>query len=171
MGRLRTRSGVIRSSGFDSNRRKTAWSGSTVPAGVTALASGAATFDQQADVLEPFTIVRTRGLLYIQSDQVAAREEAFGAMGIGVVTQAAASIGVTAVPTPLTEISDDLFFVWVPWACDHDTLGNNPYMAPFDSKSQRKVNEGDTVVVTLENSASGFGVEYEVFFRMLFMFA
>ncbi len=53
--------------------------------------------------LRPFTIVRTRGLLIVQSDQVAATEQPFGALGLSVVTDQASAIGISAVPTPITD--------------------------------------------------------------------
>jgi len=154
-------------------RRKTTWIASTIPAGVNALASGVTAFDQQlvcgtAFGNEEVTIVRTRGRLFVQSDQVAAREECFGALGFAIVTDPAAAVGGTSLPGPLTEASSDFWYVWVPWACDHDTLSNNPYNAEFDSKAQRKFVPGETIVTMMENSASGFGVEYELNFRELF---
>jgi len=40
---------------------------------------------------------------------------------------------------------------------------------PFDSKGQRKLADGDTLVALIQNSASGFGVEFEMFWRELVM--
>ncbi len=37
----------------------------------------------------------------------------------------------------------------------------------FDSKAQRKVREGDTIGVVLENSAASHGMTYMLMFRML----
>ena len=165
---------LTRGRGRAAPRRKTTWVRSTLPAGVNALASGTTAFDQQLVSLTSFgfdevTLVRTRGYLFVQSDQVAAREEAFGALGMCVVKDPAAAVGGTSLPGPLTEMGDDIWFLWQPWACDHDTLGNQAYSMVFDSKAQRKFVPGETIVVQMENSASGFGVEYELWFRMLFM--
>jgi len=50
------------------------------------------------------TIVRIRGLIKVtQLTATAAGDGFFGAVGIGIATSAAIAIGVTAVPTPLTE--------------------------------------------------------------------
>jgi len=169
---FRRRSGVIRSAGFNqSQRRKTEWVASSVPAGVNALANNTIAFDQQSDINEPQTLIRTRGYLFVQSDQTAAREEAFGAFGIAVVKTPAAAIGVTALPSPLDEMGDDVWYVWVPWACTGQPTGfsETVFSMPFDSKGQRKLADGDTLVALIQNSASGFGVEFEMFWRELVM--
>jgi len=62
--------------------------------------------------LRPFTVVRTRGILSIQSDQAAAIENQFFAYGHCVVSDQATAIGVTAVPTPDTDDTSDLWFVY-----------------------------------------------------------
>ena len=174
MGRYGQRHTRIVQSG--GSRRQTTWIASTSPAGVTALASGATSFDQQlvcGTVFgnEEVTVVRTRGHLFVQSDQVAAREEAFGALGFAIVTDPAAAVGGTSLPGPLTEADSDFWYVWIPWACDHDTLGNQPFSQMFDSKAQRKFVPGESIVTLIENSASGFGIEYELNFRELFKLA
>ena len=165
--------GRIRGGG---NRRKTAWIASSIPVGVNALASGATSFDQQFVASTAFpnsevTVVRTRGQLYVQSDQVAAREECFGAMGMIMVRDPAAAVGGASLPGPLTEAFDDGWFVWEPWACSKSSGDGDAlvHAASFDSKAQRKFRGGDTIVVMVENSASGFGVEFELNFRMLMM--
>ncbi len=169
---FRRRSGVIRSAGFNqSQRRKTEWVASSVPVGVNSLASNTIQFDQQSDISEPQTLIRTRGYLYVQSDQAAAREECFGAFGIAVVKTPAAAIGVTALPAPLDEMGDDMWYVWVPWACSKSAADGDAsnYSMAFDSKGQRKLADGDTLVALIQNSASGFGIEFELFWRELVM--
>ena len=61
--------------------------------------------------LRPFTIVRTRFLVSVVTDQVAADELVLGALGMAVVSDQAVAIGVTAVPTPITDMGSDLWFV------------------------------------------------------------
>ncbi len=171
MGRFRVRSGVTRSAGFQSQRRKTEWVASSVPVGVAALASNTISFIQQRDILEPQTVVRTRGHLYVQSDQAAAREEAFGAFGLAAVQKPAADLGVTALPAPLDEMGSDVWYTWVPWACSKSAGDGDAsvFSMPFDSKGQRKLVEGEALVALVQNSGSGFGVEFEVFWRELIM--
>ena len=157
-------------SGRSGTRRLTEWDPSSVPAGVNSLASGTIALDQGLVALNPLTVVRVRGYLFVQSDQVAAREEAFGAFGLTVVNTRAFSVGVTACPAPLTNQGEPgSWQTWVPYACQRnaDTGGENVYSAPFDSKAMRKMEVDDVLVAMIENSASGFGVEYEFWFNVL----
>ena len=159
------------------HKRSTAWTASSIPQGVNALASGATAFDQQLVSTTAFpnqetTLVRTRGNIFVQSDQVAAREEVFGALGFAVVKDPAAAVGGASLPGPLTEAQDDIWFVWEPWSAMRNAdVDETPWSMNFDSKGQRKFVNGETIVVMMENSASGFGIEYEINFRMLFMLA
>ena len=50
--------------------------------------------------LRPFTILRTRMLIYWVSDQQTGTEQSFGTYGRIVVTDTAAALGVTAIPDP-----------------------------------------------------------------------
>ncbi len=50
--------------------------------------------------LRPFTIMRTRGIIAIRSDQEVADEYPFGSYGSLVVTETAAALGITALPDP-----------------------------------------------------------------------
>ncbi len=60
----------------------------------------------------PFTVVRARLFLQIRSD-IATGGETFGvSMGFCVVSDQAVAIGVTAVPTPVTDKGSDLWFVY-----------------------------------------------------------
>jgi len=49
--------------------------------------------------LRPFTVVRTRGSMFLETDQQAASEFYQAAIGCCVVSDQAVAIGVTAVPT------------------------------------------------------------------------
>ncbi len=97
-------------------RRKTLWIASADVTGVTNLVAGATVLDQTfvADTGEPslpWTIVRLRGSLYVASDQTATNEDAHGALGAIVVRDAAAAAGVGSIPTPVTEQSDEGWFM------------------------------------------------------------
>ena len=78
----------------------------------TSSAALVASLNATALALRPFTIVRTRGTLAVYSDQVIASETARSAMGLAVVSDQAAAVGITAVPTPITDQDSDLFFVY-----------------------------------------------------------
>ena len=113
--------------------------------------------------LRPFTIVRTRLLVTVRSDQEIATEDQFGAIALAVVSDQAAAIGVTAIPTPITDLDSDLFFVhqMVANSWQFSTaVGSGQRFASYDvdSKAMRKVNADQDVVMVGEvdtNAGSG----------------
>ena len=127
-----------------------------VPLGTAVLLSS---LNAAALALRPFTIVRTRGTLWAASDQEAASEEVFGALAFSVVSEQAAAIGVTAVPTAVTDAGSSLHFSWTAWyaavrfssAIGTRTPGYTP--VEFDSKAMRKVELGQDLIVTVENQS------------------
>ena len=64
--------------------------------------------------LRPFTIVRSRLELYLISDQQVASEPQGAAFGMAVVSDQAVAVGITAIPTPITDLGSDLWFVHQP---------------------------------------------------------
>ncbi len=50
--------------------------------------------------IRPWTVVRVRGVMHLMSDQEAASEQQALAYGVCVVSDQAAAIGITAIPTP-----------------------------------------------------------------------
>jgi len=170
VGRVISRSGVIR--GRAGPKRSTQWLGSADDTATVNLAANASVIDQTFAFGEPATIIRTRGTLWVGADQKAADETAFGAMGMAVVTDAAAAIGVTAVPLPSGASDDDAWFLWLPWFTDIRVSSqvavnfNIHSRFDFDSKAMRKVHDGSTAVVVLENDTS-VGVDFVMLFRML----
>jgi len=128
--------------------------------------------DQTFSFGEPATIVRTRGTLWVKSDQEAATESPLGAFGMAVVRDEAVAIGVTAIPLPETDSDSDAWFLWMPWAYSivRSATGlSTDAMAryDFDSKAMRKVDDADTAVVVMQNSAATHGVNFVTLFRML----
>ena len=116
----------------------------------------------------PFTIVRTHVELQLQSDQTAASELQLGAVGICVVSDQASALGVTAVPTPVTDSASDLWFLhqWIMssflFASGVGVEEPNTRRYSIDSKAMRKVNNDEDVIVVAElNGAisSGFNME------------
>ncbi len=124
--------------------------------------------------LRPFTVIRTRGMLGIRSDQVAATEDQLAAYGHAVVADQAVAIGVTAVPTPVTDNDSDLWFVLerimsdmtFSTAAAHEKQGN---YASFDSKAMRKVEDGQDLISVVETPAVGIaaGCVFKAYFRRL----
>ncbi len=158
--------------GSGAPRRKTDWLFSQDTTGVKGLLQGVAVLDQFFEPFESVTVVRTRGMLYVQSDQQAADEEAFGAMGMAVVSTQAKDVGVTAVPTPISDEGSDLFFVYEAFAFGYTFFSSVGATSKgtqfrFDSKAQRKVEPEQSIVVTVENADATFGLQYILKFRML----
>ncbi len=89
-----------------------------------------------------------------------------------VVSEPARIVGVTAVPAPILDEDSDLFFVYQPVVSDilvatavgHAQAGR---VFEFDSRAQRKVEDGQAIVVSLENASAAHGAQYIVKFRML----
>ena len=121
--------------------------------------------------LRPFTVTRTRGIIQWQSDQAAASEYSFGALGCIVVSDQAVAAGVASIPEPLLN-TDAPFFVWEPFGDSFlfgdgtGFQGNALYTQPVDSKAMRKVQNNEDVAFTVENG-SGFGAIFTMTARML----
>ncbi len=112
------------------------------------------------------TIRRTRGRFAFSSDQSAAVEEVSGAWGAVVVTDAAAAIGITAIPGAVTDASDDNWFLWEPFAqhlgngvAAGNAAGLQP-MTEFDSKAMRKVETGFQLAFVVENASATTGLVF-----------
>ncbi len=117
----------------------------------------------------PFTVLRTRIGISYQSDQVAAAEFGQAVFALQVVTDSASAVGITAVPTPITEPDAD-FWVYQPLFQSYDQRsasgtwqrsGSGSFWM-VDSKSMRKVGTDDDIVGTVENrSATGANIALE----------
>ena len=143
----------------------------------TALAVGGVAITHSLNAVElalrPFTIVRTRGLFGLQSDQQVAAEFQVASLGMCVVSEQAAAIGVTAVPTPETDRSSDLWFMYESISRAFATeagggmVADFQYSRYFDSKAMRKVEDGNDIVVVVEADGISDGVVASVSARML----
>ncbi len=143
-----------------SKKRHGDWVGSAAVDGSTALAASTVLLDQVFIPDAPGeTVIRTRGLFGVESDQSAASESANGAVGIGVVSAQAVSVGITAVPHPVTDAGWNGWFWHSYWnstvrvssAVGFQNLLRN---ITIDSKAMRKVGDEERVVIVLENSAT-----------------
>ncbi len=129
----------------------------------TAFSAGGGTIlfqlNAAALALRPFTIVRTRFLLGMQTDQIAASEDQVGALGMAVVSDQASAVGVTAVPTPLTDMASDLWFVHqlmygALLRADGTGIDAGAMLTTeVDSKAMRKVDIGQDMVIVGELSS------------------
>ena len=157
-------------------RRESVW-GFFGPTQTTLAAGSTPAFIAQlnaaADALRPFTIVRVRGYWYIESDQVAASELYGASLGMAIVSDQAAAIGVTAVPTPATDKGSDLFFLYEELMTSFQFLtaagfeGNTGIGGKFDSKGMRKVKEGEDFITTIETPSISNGCQVTVGYRFL----
>ena len=170
------RTGVRRGfSGPRGARRATIWVG-TLEAAVTftGVGAGAKSLLLTNAIGEPLTIVRTRGIVTVKTDQFAASEDQIGALGIAVVNSTAAALGVTAVPGPMSDESSDLFFVYEMFGNTFQ-LGSAVGFRPdqgitrvIDSRAMRKATAEEDIVVVWENGVNGNATSVLVNLRTLF---
>ncbi len=121
------------------------------------------------------TVRRTRGQVIVTSDQGSVIEEQLGALGAIVVSDTAVGVGVASLPDPVTDASDDGWFVWMPFM---QATGFNPTSASidsaaakqtydFDSKAMRRVEEGFTIAFVAANSHATFGLKIGISISIL----
>jgi len=154
------RSGLVLRGGRQ--RRETIWGGTAAFRGVIGGAQTAilaASLNAAALALRPFTIVRVRGFWHVRSDQVIATEQYGCSQGWAIVSDQASAIGVTAVPTPDTDIASDLWFLFESlygtfMLLDSTGTQQQGMGATFDSKAMRKVQEGEDVVQMFESGTA-----------------
>ena len=152
--------------------RKSVWFGFQ-PVEVTMGAAGTAavfSLNAAALALRPFTIVRTHFELKAMSDQAAAVENYGVALGLAVVSDQAVTVGITALPLPVTDMASGLFFVHKLLFGDGtrvvDQTTDSSY-ATIDSKAMRKVDIGQDIVVIMQSALIGAGSFSTVGGRML----
>ena len=112
--------------------------------------------------LRPFTVIRVRGTMIAFSDQVGVSEDYGISMGYAVVSDQASAIGVTAVPTPITDRGSDLFFVYETIfgtianasSVGFDEVGR---VLQYDSKAMRKVNDDQDIIISAESDVFNDG--------------
>jgi len=116
------------------------------------------------------TILRTRIELFVKSDQSAAVEFQQGAFGLYVVSDLAFAAGAASIPGPVTNGSDDGWFVHQTIVgASEDTLGGGQYGTRYtiDSKAMRKVPEGSTIAIMIENAGALAAFNFIVGIRLL----
>ena len=146
-----------------STRRQTGWEQG--PGGFTLFSSAGPT----AGILGPstllvvdgHTLVRTRGVYELVLKTAATVGDGFhGALGIGVVTEPAFSVGVTAIPTPISEVEWDgwLWHEFFSLTSPTVTPGENSASVirmPIDSKAMRKVGINEVIYAAIEMTEIG----------------
>ncbi len=106
------------------------------------------------------TVIRTLGRYLVQSDQAAGVEFQLGAWGMIVINDLAVAAGAASIPGPVTDASDDGWFVWEPFS----TFGTRASAVGqwqdvhFESKAARRVEEGFTIAIMVENAHASDGL-------------
>ena len=157
-------------------RRQTEWLSLSAPTAFTGLGASSkiqySTGLTAAEITKlPFTIVRTIGFAWIQV-QVETDAVASGAFGAAVVSQRATTVGITALPDPVTESEADFWFLFEPWTAGLRAIaaagGNDmPYMMRFESKAQRKIEEGEDIAFIMANASSSAAISFQIQLRVL----
>ncbi len=114
------------------------------------------------------TVIRTVGQFMVKSDQSAGVEDQLGAFGFIVVTDLALAAGAASIPGPVTDGSDDGWFVWQPFSATGNAA--NPtgnFLLPFESKAARRIEEGFSVAVMCENAHATEGLDIAMGFSFL----
>ncbi len=110
------------------------------------------------------TMLRTRGRFSVLPG--AASEQFLGAWGAVVVTDLAVAAGVASLPGPFTDASDDGWFVWEPFSVA-ETAATISEQYEFDSKAQRRVEEGSTIAVVCEAATGSAAFSISIGFSLL----
>jgi len=152
------RSGSFSTRKGHGTRRLTSWF--VGPHGTTVLSgNGATVFPvsvQSTD--EGLTLIRVRGSLLLYLSAAAAALDGFRwGFGMAVVSENAAGIGVSAVPSPLTDITWDGWMVYstgvlkaVDSTVQFGNAGSATHRIEIDSKAMRKFKFSDVLVAMLE---------------------
>ncbi len=165
---------VRRSSGFRrSPGRLTEWIGipfqtdaTTLPLSSKVIHSG---LTAAGKAKLPFTVTRSVGMISIFSDQAGAVEHPLGAVGAVVVSDTASALGITAVPDPVTDVSSDFWLMYQSFVGPQNTAidGAGPTHFPIDSRGQRKIADGEDLLVIIANSNAVDGLRYVFNMRFL----
>ena len=120
------------------------------------------------------TLIRVRGILGIRSDQNAGIEDAMGAMGIAVVTDAALTAGGASLPDPVDDSAGDFWQTWqafvAPGLAGTSAAATTwQSMYTVDSKAQRKLGDLDAIAIQIKNANVVGGLEFMFSLRFLFL--
>ena len=162
----------VRSRGV-STRRLSTWffispAETTLASSTTAVLLG--TLNAAALAMRPFTIVRTHMAIWLRSDQAAAVETQSCALGLAVVSDQAVAVGISAVPTPATDIGSQLWLAHRFINADESSLTDRTRGGQFlqlDSKAMRKVEVGQDLAIVAEGSGPGSGMVLGIAGRIL----
>ena len=115
------------------------------------------------------TVRRTRGMIWLKSDATSV-EDQLGALGIILANDLALAAGAASLPGPVTDASDEGWFVWQPTlmsVANSSNPGVNGYQFEFDSKAMRTIDDGFGLAVMYENASATFGLQVAVAMSLL----
>ena len=121
------------------------------------------------------TILRTVGVIGIRSDELAADEIQVGAFGMVLVTDVALAAGIASIPGPVTDIENDGWFIFQGFTFSRQVFSSTgvnddeTHMMVVDSKAKRKLGDGTSVAVVVENAHATHGFQITIALRMLQM--
>ncbi len=155
-------------------KRLTSWDATSPETTYIPLAAATVALDSTFVSIGPQTIVRVRGQLAVSTDQDVADEDPFGAVGLCIVSDEAAAVGVTAMPKPYIDAESDLWFMHEFWTASvrfGSTVGfaRVEFNLRLDSKGMRRFSEDQTIVLMMENAAAASGANYRLDLRILTM--
>ena len=167
------RRGFVRSRSVGAKRVPT-WIGftvntTTIPANAAVLL---ASLSASALLLRPFTVIRTRALVHVLSDQAIANETPQGVVSLAVVSDTAAALGITALADGVSS-PDGNFFVYQPYITRFQFItaagfeGNSGSQYLIDSKAMRRVGADEDIVVVGADDTASFGATCIIQGRML----
>ena len=146
-------------------RRKTSWQEGPFGRATLSVASSTVLATGQAAQEDGLTIVRIRGELIVALTSAVAVADGYDrcAAGICIVSENAAGVGITAIPTPVTDLAWD-GWMWhssfammgagiiAGGAADDAPLGTAFLRLPIDSKSMRKIKNTDVLLAVVETT-------------------
>ena len=107
---------------------------------------------------------RTRGRFVITSDQAVVQEHHLGALGVIVVNDIALAAGAASLPGPVTNRNDEGWLLWEPIvgisSISDGGSGFGQYIGQeFDSKAMRRIEDGFSLALMVENASAAFVFE------------
>ena len=146
------------SQGRTRSRRQTGWEEGPgtltvhTPSSSSALILG----NGQEALVDGQTIIRLRGYVELVLETAAAAGDGFtGAFGIGIASAPAFAVGITAVPTPITELEWE-GWMWHQIFSVHSGVSSRDRVAfEIDSKAMRKIGTDEVIYAAWEGTESG----------------
>ncbi len=154
-------------SGRRTTKKGTDWaSSSPLTVGISVAAASAVLLESFTPNPGGETVVRIRGMLGWSSDNAAATEDQLGAFGIGVVSQQAQGVGITAIPHPGTDADwrgwmyHTYFNSQTQFLSSVGLMFDKMHSIVIDTKAMRKVGDAERLVMVVENTGASHGITF-----------